>query len=114
MAALRRPRTEARPRRTDNEKGIDCLRPVTEGWAKRSVPTLFFALADRWARREMRLCPPYELPVEICGATVGAYGDFTDNLRTTTMTFAALARDVEQQRLAFAHIETEFRHGKLD
>jgi hypothetical protein len=31
VAASRRPRTEARPRRTDNEKGIDYARPVTEG-----------------------------------------------------------------------------------
>jgi Beta-lactamase len=30
VAASRRPRTEARPRRTDNEKGIDYARPVTE------------------------------------------------------------------------------------
>jgi hypothetical protein len=34
VAALRRPRTEARPRRADNAKGIDQSRPVTEGWAK--------------------------------------------------------------------------------
>jgi len=75
VAALRRPRTEARPRRTDDEKGIDCARPVTEGWAK----ALFAPCppcqprihgghtisprvrAGRW------LCPPYDLSPQAAG-----------------------------------------------
>ena len=30
------------------------------GWAKRSVPTIFFTSREWWARREVSLCPPYE------------------------------------------------------
>jgi hypothetical protein len=43
-AALRRPRTEARPRRVDHAKGIDQSRPVTE--AQRNPPFSHRKTAD--------------------------------------------------------------------
>src|SRR5277367_4451272 len=38
----------------------------TVGWARRSVPTTLTSANGRWARREVRLCPPYEdLPLRL-------------------------------------------------
>jgi hypothetical protein len=46
-------------------------------------------------------------PVEICGATVSADGNFIDNQCPTTMTFAALTSDMERQGFRFAEIQTK-------
>src|SRR6185436_15105043 len=51
---------------------------------------------------------PYEcLPVEICGATVGAHGNFASYVSATSMTLAALASDMERQGLGLTEVKTK-------